>query len=205
MSIAKINSGDPRYPGSLSRYLGAKAPAVISLQGNPYLLDSRSLGFFGSGSCPDDIAVNTYLLAQHFRRSPVTIISGFHSPVEQESLTILLRATSPIIICPSREIDSMRVPSEYKEALESGRLLLLSPFSDKRRPSTDMAVYRNRVVAALADEVFFAYAEPSGKLHKFCKEVIEWGKRVYTFSGRPNRDLIAMGATPIFPDHIFGG
>ena len=97
----------------------------------------------------------------------------------------------------------MRVPAEYKEGLDSGRLLLLSPFSQKRRPSTDMAVYRNRVVAALADEVFVAYAEPSGKLQKFCKELLEWGKRLYTFSGRRNKDLIAIGATPIFPDHIF--
>ena len=99
----------------------------------------------------------------------------------------------------------MRVPLEYKEGLESGRLLLLSPFSEKRRPSTDMAVYRNRIVAALADEVFVAYAEPSGKLHRFCKELVGWGKRIYTFSGRANKALIAMGATPIFPDHIFGG
>src|SRR5260370_40714366 len=109
MSVTKIYSSDPRYPGSLQRFLGAKAPEIISLQGNPYLLEGKSLGIFGSTSCPDDIAVNTYLLAQHLRRSPVTIVSGFHSPVEQESLTILLRATSPIIICPSREIESMRV------------------------------------------------------------------------------------------------
>jgi predicted Rossmann fold nucleotide-binding protein DprA/Smf involved in DNA uptake len=67
-----------------------------------------------------------------------------------------------------------------------------------------MAVHRDRLVAALADEVFVAYAEPAGKLQKFCKELLGWGKRVYTFSGRPNKELIAMGATPIFPDHIFG-
>jgi predicted Rossmann fold nucleotide-binding protein DprA/Smf involved in DNA uptake len=203
MSIAKIHNGDPRYPASLARFLGSKAPGVVSLLGNPYLLESKSLGFFSSASCPDDIAVNTYLLAQHLRRSRMTIISGFHSPVEQESLTILLSATPPIIICPTREIESMRVPIDYKEAFESGRLLFLSPFSEKRRASKDMAVYRNRVVAALADEVFIAYAERAGKLHSFCRELVSWGKRVYTFSSRLNKDLIAMGATPIFPDHIF--
>jgi len=203
MSITKINSRDPGYPGSLSRYLRAKAPEVISLQGNPYLLESKSLAVFASSSCPDDIAVNSFLLAQHLRRSSVTVVSGFHSPVEHEFLTILLGATSPIIICPSREIESMRIPAEYKEGLDSGRLLLLSPFSDKKRPSSDMAVYRNRIVAALAEEVFVAYAEPGGKLQKLCKEVIDWGKRVYTFAGRLNKVLISMGAEPIFPDHIF--
>jgi predicted Rossmann fold nucleotide-binding protein DprA/Smf involved in DNA uptake len=204
MSITKINSGDLRYPGSLSRYLGAKAP-VISLQGNPYLLESKSVAVFASAACPDDLAVNAFLLAQHLRRSPITVVGGFHSPVEQEFLTILLGSTSPVIICPSREIESMRVPVEYKEGLDSGRLLLLSPFSEKKRPSTDMAIYRNRVVAALAEEVFIAYAEPGGKLQRLCKEVIEWDKRVYTFAGRMNKTLISMGAQPIFPDHIFGG
>lgn len=97
----------------------------------------------------------------------------------------------------------MRIPAEYKEGLDSGRLLLLSPFSDKKRPSSDMAVYRNKIVAALAEEVFVAYAEPGGKLQKLCKEVIDWGKRVYTFAGRLNKVLISMGAEPIFPDHIF--
>ncbi|HKF56673.1 MAG TPA: DNA-processing protein DprA [Blastocatellia bacterium] len=203
MSITKINSRDPGYPGSLSRYLRAKAPEVISLQGNPYLLESKSLAVFASSSCPDDIAVNSFLLAQHLRRSSVTAVSGFHSPVEHEFLTILLGATSPIIICPSREIESMRIPAEYKEGLDSGRLLLLSPFSDKKRPSSDMAVYRNKIVAALAEEVFVAYAEPGGKLQKLCKEVIDWGKRVYTFAGRLNKVLISMGAEPIFPDHVF--
>jgi len=205
MSITKINSRDPRYPGSLSRYLGAKAPEVISLQGNSYLLESKSLGVFASASCPDDIAVNSFLLAQHLRRSQVTAVSGFHSPVEHEFLTILLGAPAPIIICPSREIESMRIPVEYKEGLDSGRLLLLSPFAERKRPSSDMALYRNRLVAALADEIFVAYAEPGGKLQKLCKEVIDWGKRVYTFAGRLNKALISMGAEPIFPDHSFTG
>jgi predicted Rossmann fold nucleotide-binding protein DprA/Smf involved in DNA uptake len=206
MSITKIYSSDPRYPGSLTRLLGQKAPEVISLQGNLYLLEGKSLALLSSGSCSDEIAVNAYLLAQNLRRSPnLTVISGFHSPVERECLTILLRSTPPIIICPSREIESMRVAPEHREALESGRLLLLSAFSGKRRPSSDMAVYRNSVVAALADEVFVAHAEPGGKIEKFCKELVEWGKPLYTFSGRLNKGLIAMGATPIFPDHIFGG
>ena len=44
------------------------------------------------------------------------------------------------------------IQSEYRPALESGRLLLISPFPEKvRRPTAETAAQRNRMAAALAD------------------------------------------------------
>jgi HEPN domain-containing protein len=43
----------------------------------------------------------------------VTVVGGFHAPMERECLTILLRGAQPVILCPARNI-GMRIRPEYK-------------------------------------------------------------------------------------------
>lgn len=65
----------------------------------------------------------------------------------------------------------MRIPSEWRPHSEKGRLLLLSPFSEKeRRATSDLARERNRFVARIADAVCFIYTEPGGTLDKLATE-----------------------------------
>jgi predicted Rossmann fold nucleotide-binding protein DprA/Smf involved in DNA uptake len=55
-------------------------------------------------------------------------------------------------------------------------------------------LYRNKLVAALADRIFITYASPNSKTEAFCRQVVEWGKKVYTF--KENRNLLNSGAQP---------
>ena len=57
---------------------------------------------------------------KELRVSDITVISGFHSPMERECLNILLRGKQSVIICPARSIEGMRIKSEYKKPLEEG-------------------------------------------------------------------------------------
>ncbi|MBI4026010.1 MAG: SMF family protein [Verrucomicrobia bacterium] len=103
------------------------------------------------------------------------IISGFHSPVERECLRILLRGKQPIIICPARSLENMRLPSDWKKPLADGRLLLLSCFSKHhRRVTAELAARRNELVAALADEVCFAHITPGSHTERLAGEVSLW-------------------------------
>ena len=113
----------------------------------------------------------------------MTVISGFHSPMECECLTILLRGAQPVIVCPARSINNMRINKEYKKPLKNGRLLFLSPFDEnQQRISAKRSHYRNLFVAALSAAVFVvAHAGPASKTESFCKEIISWQKPVYTF------------------------
>jgi predicted Rossmann fold nucleotide-binding protein DprA/Smf involved in DNA uptake len=193
-----IYPGDSGYPPELQKYLGDRAPERLTAMGNPDLLLEKALALFCSIKCPGSLILQTYDLAHKLRQSRMAVIGGFHSPMERECLTILLRSPSPIVVCPARGIENMRLPSEYKKPIAEGRLLLLSPFTEKQRRSTiQIAQYRNRVVAALAEQVFVAYAEPHGKTEQFCRTVLTWGKRLYTLESDANINLIAMGAKPI--------
>jgi len=121
--------------------------------------------------------------------------------MERECLTLLLRARQPVIICPPRSINGMRISSEWREPLQENRLLLLSPFPhNQRRATAETAMLRNRFVASLADEIFIAHAAPGSRTEAFCKELLAQGKPVLTFESPHNAHLIALGARAIAPD-----
>jgi predicted Rossmann fold nucleotide-binding protein DprA/Smf involved in DNA uptake len=120
--------------------------------------------------------------------------------MEQECLKILSRGKQPIIICPARSIGAKTV-REHAYGIEQGRLLILSPFSDKdSRITAEAAEIRNRFAAALADALFIAYAAPGGQMEQLCLEVITWGKPLYTFADEANAHLIAIGAKTVTGD-----
>jgi hypothetical protein len=85
--------------------------------------------------------------------------------MEKECLAILLRGSSPIIICPARSLDGFRLPTDWKKAMADGRLLILSCFpTGPRRPTADTADIRNQFVATLATEIIVIHATPGGRL-----------------------------------------
>ena len=104
-----------------------------------------------SVQCPGSLIIWAHDLAQALRRSEIAVVSGFQPPVEQECFTILLRGPASLILCPARSIGRMTIRPEWKAPIERGRLLLLSILADhQQRPTAQLAMERNRPVAALA-------------------------------------------------------
>ena len=199
MDVLNLDRTDPRYPPTLKTFLRDDAPAQIAALGNLALLASPRLALFSSIRCPGNLILQTYDLAQNLRRQGITVIGGFHAPMEREALAILLRGKQGVILCPARNIGA-KIARAYAEPLAQGRLLILSPFSDKpTRITAETSVARNRFVAALANAVFVAHAEPRGKLETLCREVIAWGKPLYTFDDTANAHLIALGGRVTLP------
>ncbi len=103
-----------------------------------------------------------------------------------------------MIICPARALKAMRISSEHKAALEEGRLLYLSPFSEKvRRATVDAAQFRNRFVAALAEHIVVPYAAPGSKTFELCRILISWKKPVSTLASEANGALLKLGTQPL--------
>jgi hypothetical protein len=74
---------------------------------------------------------------------------------------------------------------------------MVSPFGERiKRARQDIARLRNEFVAALANQVFVAYAAPGGKTEAFCQKVLGWHKPLLTFKSPSNFSLLASGAQP---------
>jgi predicted Rossmann fold nucleotide-binding protein DprA/Smf involved in DNA uptake len=177
MDIERIESGTGLYPSRLLQRLTTDAPSSLSVLGNPHLLALPKTTLFCSARCPGKVILTAYDQAARWRDEGRCVISGFHSPVEKECLQILLRGSQPIIICPARALPQ-RVPPEWKKPLEAGRLLVLSGFAaTEKRVTAELAGRRNKLVAALADEVWFAHITPGGQMAKLASEYREYWPR----------------------------
>lgn len=190
--------GDADCPPPLKQRLAGLKAGAVTIWGDTAPLQNDSLAFFCSVRCPGDIILKTYDLARALRDVDPTLIGGFQSPMEKECLTLLLRGKAPIVVCPARGLGHMRLPAEWKTPLAEGRLLLLSFFDDKiRRPTAALAAQRNARVAALADRLLIAHAEPGGKIESICRTALAQRKPVFTLESPENEHLVALGAVPV--------
>ena len=188
---------DPRYPAALRACLGSDAPTAVTALGDLALLDRSPLAIFCSARCPGSLIVQASDLAHGLRDRGATVIGGFHTPVEGACLEILLAGAGPLIVCPARGMYKT-IPAELRKPLADGRLLLLSPFDEaERRVTAELAAYRNRFVAALAERVLFLHATPGGKTEALAREVIGWGKPAYALAHPANAHLMDLGALPL--------
>jgi predicted Rossmann fold nucleotide-binding protein DprA/Smf involved in DNA uptake len=95
--------------------------------------------------------------------------------VEKECLRILLRGKQPIIICLARSLEKIRIPAAWRGGLDTGRLLLLSPFEKRpRRPTVESSHQRNELVAALSDDILIIHAEPGGSIERISELIERW-------------------------------
>ena len=173
--VATLTPSHLRWPADLEKRLGRDAPSRLWAIGKLEILAERKVGLFCSVRCPGNAILCAYDTARKFRDEGVTVVSGFHSPVEKECLRILLRGKQPIIVCLARALEKIRLPADWRRAVEAGRLLLISPFEKRpRRPTTGSAQLRNEIVAALSDEVLIIHAEPGGSVARISQMVDHW-------------------------------
>ncbi len=113
-------------------------------KGNLSLLEEPLTALFCSQRCPGDLILKTYDLARAMREARVPVVGGFQTPMEKECLRLLLRGSQPVVVCPARGIDNMRIPRDWHTPLAEDRLLVLSPFpATARRPTAELSVQRN--------------------------------------------------------------
>ena len=189
-----LTSTSPHFPAALqSGTLLAPCPQIWAL-GNLDILTMPLLGFFCATRCPGSVILRTYDLALALREAGVPVIGGFHTPMEKECLEVLLRGQQPVVICPARSIERLRMPMSWRKPYDQGRLLVLSPFvARQRRPTTELAEYRNRFVATLATNIFVAYAGPGSKTAQFCGELVAQHRQAYTLDLPENAPLVQRG------------
>lgn len=169
-----ITLTNARYPARLRERLGADAPPQLTLIGNADLLTHAKTALFCSARCPGNAVLRAYDQAAHWRDTSRCVISGFHSDIEAECLRILLRGTSPVILCPARTLP-VRLPTDWHRPLAEGCMLLVSAF-DNPRPTTGIAARRNLLVAAFANEAWFAHITPGGQSEILAQRVAKWAK-----------------------------
>lgn len=167
--------------------------------------------------CPGTIIVHGIDTANSLRDAPISVISGFQSPVEKATLKFLLKGSVNLVVCPARSAVGMRTPAAWKKPMADGRLTIRSfvdeaasakrgttakPTKGPRRPTIDLAERRNRFVASIADAVLILHASPGGKLDRLADELLAAGRPLWTLDDSANAELVRKGATVVAPEEL---
>lgn len=141
-----------------------KSSSMPAALGNQTILDLPLIAFLCSCKAPPEAVLRCYDWAIAQREAGNCVISGFHSPLEKGVLRYLLKGQQPVVLALARGMKQQWEPTLQK-ALDNGRLLIISPFTEKtRRALADTAAVRNDMMINLAERVVVGYAEPEGML-----------------------------------------
>ena len=203
METYRIECGDRRYPRVLHERLGDAVPSCLHAVGDTAILANGLLGLICSIKCPGSVVLKTYDAVRALREAKVAMIGGFHSPMENDCLDILLRGGQPVILCAAKGLSHLRIGPTPRQALKDGRLLVLSSFAQTvRRTTVEQAVGRNDLVAALSAALLVPHAAPGGKTWTTVRHALARQQPVFTFATDDNRTLVEAGAFPFAQLHF---
>ena len=130
--------------------------------GNKELLKQHKTAFLASSTIPPDMVLKCYDWAT--AKHDGCVVSGFSSKLEQDVLHFLLKAKCPIILVLARCMYKV-IPEELIEAMEEGRLLMIS-VSNAVRQSKATAHARNKYICEIADQILFVGVSEKSSLYK---------------------------------------
>ena len=139
--------------------------------GNDALLKHSKTAFLCSRKVPASVVLKCYDWAIKQREAGKCVISGFHSQLEKDVFHYLLKGSQPIIVALARGLKK-KIEPELQEAIDRGRLLIITPFDEKvMRVTEESSKIRNKLMIDLANEVVVGFASESGKLSELLKNL----------------------------------
>ncbi len=172
--------------------------------GEQAILNRRLLGIISSReSRPDLTSRSSKLLIQAASLNDVGFIGGWHSPLEEEALRILLANSVPIVFCVSKSLNRFVPPKQVDARIAQGQVLLLTHCSAKaKRISREASLRRNQLVMALAAALLVLSAPEGSSSLELAKSALHCGKPVLTPEHGLNKQLLTAGAVPATLENI---
>ena len=149
----------------------------IQMLGNAALMERPKVAFLSSRKVAPAAVMRCYDWATGMRGgggtpggsagrlAPPCVVGGFQSALERDMLKLLLPDGGPPIVMVLARGMWRSVPVEYREAINAGRMLVVSPFSQGVvRVSKETAERRNGWILDHCDEAVFASLDPNGSL-----------------------------------------
>ncbi len=198
-----LNPEDSGFPAKLAKTYRECDERDVHGIGDASILKQPSLGLICSVQCPGNIVIQTFDAIRTLRDSGVLLAGGFHSPMERECLDFLLRGQQPVIVCKATGLKNLRLPKEFKIAIDEGRMIVISSFATEvSRTTKATAQERNDLVADLASAILVPHASGGGQAEALSMRCLNRGQPLFTFPAEENSRLIELGARPFDLDQV---
>jgi DNA processing protein len=186
-----------RAPSNLTAFFRGKPPSLWC-RGDLTILNHPLLGIISARHIDSDLALeSSQLLKQLVFMKDVSFVGGWHSPLEEEALRVLLAHEASIVVCVSKGLDRFIPSIEVGSRVSQGQALLLTHCSPKaKRITRDASVRRNELVVQLSTVLLVLSAPEGSASLNLAISALRQGKTVLTLEHRLNKDLLTAGAVP---------
>jgi predicted Rossmann fold nucleotide-binding protein DprA/Smf involved in DNA uptake len=173
MSARPVSIPLPSVPRERVANLGLIPPESLTCVGNAELLNGPMLCVIASRSCPGNILLQTVERVPEWLKAGKVIISGFHSPLEQQVLRSALRRNGRAVKVLARGMSVFRAAPEEKEAVLAGNMLVVTAFPSTVKGTTrETALERNRLALALAEERYIPWVDEGSPLKDLAPDIV---------------------------------
>jgi DNA processing protein len=192
-----------KAPSNLTSFFHGKPPSLWCL-GDTAILNQTLLGVISARQIDSDLALKSaQLLKQLGSLRDVCFVGGWHSPLEDEALRVLLAQGASVVFCVSKGLDRFIPSIEVASRVSQGQALLLTHCSPKaKRITRDASVRRNELVVELAKAILVLSAPEGSASLKLAKSALDRGKPVLTPEHPMNKELLASRALPATLENI---
>ncbi len=150
-SIWVVTRADHDYPKRLKMRLKEIAPPVLYGCGNRDSIDRGGLAVVGSRRVGKDLLQYTKRAGRLAAEAQLGVVSGGARGVDQAAMSGALAAGGQVLGVLASGLERTAWVREYRALLNSGQLVLVSPYEPAAEFLARNALARNKLIYALAD------------------------------------------------------
>ncbi|MHB9101836.1 MAG: DNA-processing protein DprA [Sulfuricella sp.] len=146
-----LSRSDAAYPRRLKKKLGQSAPPLLYGAGETSLLDAGGLAVVGSRNASESALEFTRDVARACAKDGLGVVSGGAKGVDAAAMQSAGEAGGMVIGVLAADLLRASVNRQNRMGIQSGQLVLTSPFNPEAGFNAGNAMARNRYIYALAD------------------------------------------------------
>lgn len=146
-----LSRSDAAYPRRLKKKLGQSAPPLLYGAGETSLLDVGGLAVVGARNASESALEFTRNVARACARDNLGVVSGGAKGVDAAAMQSAGEAGGVVIGVLAADLLRASVNRQNRIGIQSGQLVLTSPFNPEAGFNAGNAMARNRYIYALAD------------------------------------------------------
>jgi len=194
----------PEYSQTLKDNLKTnRAPALLYVKGNKQILQEKSVAIVGSREASEVSLEFTDHIAQKATRDFKVVVSGFAKGVDKQALDSAIRYIGQsIIVLPQGIMTFSTGFKTYYKQIVDGDVLVVSVFHPRAPWKAELAMARNPIIYALADEIYVAESSETGGTWSGVQDGLRKKRKIYVRKPEPTEEnanelLIEKGAIPV--------
>lgn len=148
--VRVLGHGEPGYPDRLVTRLGAAAPPVLHVAGDPALLARDGVGIVGSRNVGREAREVAEQVARAAVEAGLPVISGVARGIDQTAMGAALEAGGRVVGLPADALARLLKDPAVRAGVDGGGLCLATPYAPSAGFSVGAAMGRNKLIYGLS-------------------------------------------------------